>query len=133
MRRRAWDASGPAIDRARGAAAWRLGCLGLLTLGLLVGSANRASAGNPGDLILNEFSAVTDLVFLKRRTVDFLDANVAVADDEISVVGHLMSDQQGPLQLTSTVEVSTSQLRSATAGTSTTTMSSNTAVGFAQL
>ncbi len=100
MRRRAWGATGPAIDRARGAAAWRLGCLGLLALGLLLGSANRATAGNPGDLILNEFNAVTDLVFLKRRTLDFVDANVAVADDEINIAGHLMSDQQGPVRLT---------------------------------
>ena len=100
MHRRAWNAIRWALDRTGAAAAYRLGVLGLLALALLVGSANRATAGNPGDLILNEFNATADAFFLKRRDVSFLDANVAVADDEINIVDHLMPDLLGPNRLT---------------------------------
>jgi hypothetical protein len=65
-----------------------------------VGSADRAIAANQGDLILNEFNAVSDAAFLGGE--GFLGGSIDVANDEISITGHSFSDQQGPVQLTTT-------------------------------
>jgi hypothetical protein len=48
----------------------RLGFVGLLGLALLVGPESRATAGNPGDLILNEFNGTGDLFFLRNGGTD---------------------------------------------------------------
>jgi hypothetical protein len=78
------------------------GGLGLIALALLVGFANLALAGNQGDLILNEFSAVADTDFLRGAVETFADANVDVANDEININNHVYFDQQGPVRLTTT-------------------------------
>jgi hypothetical protein len=78
------------------------GVLGLIALALLVGSADPASAGNQGDLILNEFNAVSDpptvCCFLAGRS--FISFNILLDDDEINIADHSYSDQQGPFRLT---------------------------------
>ena len=70
MGRQVCEATKSALDRASAAAVCRLGVLGLLGLALLLGSANRAIAGNQGDLILNEFNATGELFFLRNGGSD---------------------------------------------------------------
>jgi hypothetical protein len=88
------------VDGAGAAARGLCGPLWLIALALLLGSVDRATAANQGDLILNEFNAVSDSAFLGGE--GFLGGNIDVANDEINITGHSFSDQQGPVQLTTT-------------------------------
>lgn len=55
---------------AETAARSKLRGLGLIALALWLGSADPAIAGNPGDLILNEFNATGDIFFLRNGGSD---------------------------------------------------------------
>jgi hypothetical protein len=65
-----------------------------------VGSADPAIAADQGDLILNEFNAVSGSSFLGGKS--FLGFSIDVANDEINIVDHAYSHQQGPFRLTTT-------------------------------
>jgi hypothetical protein len=91
---------GAPVDGTRAAGRGLRGLLGLIALALLVGSADPAIAANQGDLILNEFNAVSDTKFLGGK--GFLGGNIYPDDDEINIASHAYADQQGPLQLTTT-------------------------------
>lgn len=90
----------PSLDQIGAEVPGPPGVLGLITLALLVGLADPAMAANQGDLILNEFNAVSDASFLGGKS--FLAFNIDVANDEINIVDHAYADQQGPVRLTST-------------------------------
>jgi hypothetical protein len=74
----------------------------MIALALLIGAPGPALAGNQGDLILNEFSAVADTDFLRGAVETYVDADVDLANDEIEINNHVYYDQQGPVALTST-------------------------------
>jgi hypothetical protein len=89
------------LDQIRAAVRRPHRVLGLIALALLVGSADRAIAANQGDLILNEFNAVSDSSFLGGKS--FLGFSIDVHPvSEINIVNHAYSDQQGPFRLTTT-------------------------------
>ena len=102
MRGQVSNSTDPSLDKTRATARRMPGAVGLVAVALLVGSAGPALAGNQGDLILNEFNAVADSDFLRGAVENFVDADVAVADDEIKINNHSYFDQQGPLRLTTT-------------------------------
>jgi hypothetical protein len=91
---------GAPVDGTRAAERRLRGLLGLIALAFLLGSADTAIAANQGDLILNELNAVSDSAFLGGQS--FLGGNIDVANDELNIAGHSFSDQQGPVQLTTT-------------------------------
>jgi hypothetical protein len=90
----------PSLDHTRAAMRRSRGVLGLIALALLAGSAGPAIAGNQGDLILNEFNAVSETMWLQGKT--FFGGEIYPADDEIAILDHGYHDQQGPVQLTTT-------------------------------
>ena len=102
MREQASKSTDRLTDKPR-VAAWSIpGSVGLVAVALLVGSAEPARAGNQGDLILNEISAVGANKFLKGKGAEFVDSYVFVADDEIYIADHDFVDEQGPFRLTTT-------------------------------
>jgi hypothetical protein len=100
MRGQASKVAEPLLDHTRAALRRPRGVLGLIALALLVGSADPAIAANQGDLILNEFNAVSDSMWLAGKT--FLGGGIDVDNDEIAILDHGYDDQQGPFQLTTT-------------------------------
>jgi hypothetical protein len=99
---RAASGTDPLVDDSRATAVKASVVRGLVALSLLLVTAGPALAGNPGDLILNEFNAVADTDFLRGAVETFTDADVDLTNDEININNHLYFDQQGPVMLTTT-------------------------------
>lgn len=74
----------------------------LVGVAILLGAPGPARAGNQGDMILNEFSAVAQSDFLRGAVETYVDAGVDVTNDEIQIISHVYFDQQGPVDLTTT-------------------------------
>jgi hypothetical protein len=91
----------PSLDHTRAALRRPRAVLGLIAVALLVGPADPAIAGTPGDLILNEFNAVGATMLLQGKS--FTPSGIDVDDNEVTLGGgqeHGYYDQKGPVQLT---------------------------------